>query len=266
MEIVRVIYQGFSVEDQLYANCIMMIRREDFSVTQVYDISVAERYPICSAIHIDMLIESACEREGGDCWAAYREAAQDMYSLTCFKYAGGRRPAMIPRFSEADFTAIFQELGGEKIIESSTETPDFRLCDIVMELKDLQQESLKNEDRQAHIAELFRLHAEHCIDLHPEANYGGLTKIYHNLIQNSIHNHLKKASSQIKTYRKTTTVSSAGMIFLNTGMFSLPHDLFKAMIADLLASRTKTIEFAFVFPSSHRETASISTLSLKANL
>lgn len=242
MDIVRIIYQGFSIEDNLYANCIMMIRREHFSVAKIYEISVAEKYPICSDIHLDVLIEESCKQEGGEFWGAYLEAAEDMYSLTCFNISGGGMPLMVPRFSEADFGGILN-----KIPECSTETPDFRYGKIIMELKDLQQESLKNELRQANIATLFDELTDRCIDLDPLADYGDLTISYHRLIQNSIHNHLKKASSQIKAYRKTETVTAGGMIFLNTGMFSLPHELFKTLIADLLERRTKTIEFAFVF-------------------
>lgn len=247
MDIIRVIYQGFSVENHLYANCIMMIRQKHFSVSRVYEISVAEKYLICSPIHLDVLIESACEREGGEFWAAYQAVVADMYSLTCFNYAGSRRPAVIPRFSEADFAAIIKELGGEKIKECCSQTPDFSLGSVVFELKDLQLDSLKNEDRQAHIAELFLQHPDRCIDLDPNTDYGELTKGYHQLIQSTIHNHLKKASSQIKSYRKMAEVSSAGMIFLNTGMFSLPHELFKSLLADLLVRRTKTIRFALSF-------------------
>ncbi|MCC8423569.1 hypothetical protein [Mucilaginibacter sp. UR6-11] len=247
MEIIRVIYQGFSTESNQYANCIMMIRREDFSVAQIYEISVAEKYPICSDIHLDILIEAECRKEGGEFWDAYLEAAQDRYSLTCFVNTSGRMPAMIPRFSEADFATIFKGLGGQKIPECSAETPDFRLCDIIMELKDIQQESLKNTERQENIAAVFGKLTDRCVDLDPLADYGDLTIAYHQLIRNSIHNHLKKASSQIKSYRKIAGVTAGGMIFLNTGMFSLPHELFKVMIADLLTHRTKTIEFVFVF-------------------
>ena len=242
MEIVRIIYQGFSKEDNLYANCIMMIRREDFSIAQIFEISMAEKYPICSDIHLDILVEESCKQEGGAFWEAYLEAAEDMYSLTCFNHPGGRTSAMIPRFSEADFAGLLQ-----KIPDSSTQTPDFRYGNVIMKLKDLQQESLKGEERQQNIAALFEELTDRCINLDPLADYGGLTAKYHRLIQNSIHNHLQKASSQIKTYRKTQTVTAGGMIFLNTGMFSLPHELFKTLIADLLERRTKTIEFAFVF-------------------
>jgi len=242
MEIVRVIYQGFNIQSNTYANCIMMVRREDFSVSQAYEISVAEKYPICSDIHLDVLIESACEKEGGAFWAAYQKAAVDMYSLTCFKQTGGKIAAMIPRFSEADFAGILQ-----KIPESNTETPDFRYGNVLMELKDLQQESLKSKERQQNTASLFEELPDRCINLDPMTDYGECSERYHRLIQNSIHNHLKKASSQIKTYRKTQKVEAGGMIFLNTGMFSLPHELFKELIADLLERRTKTVEFVFVF-------------------
>lgn len=243
MQVVRIIYQGFNKTTNQYANCFMLVRREDFSVSYVYEISVAECYPICSDMHLDILIEQACRQEGGEFWAAYQKAVHEGYSLTYFAHpSGNRMPAMMPRFSEADFNTLL-----EKIPECNIETPDFRMGSVIMELKDLQHESLKNKDRQANIAALFKPLSKNCINLDPLADYGELTNAYHRLIQNSIHNHLKKASSQINTYRKTETITAGGMIFLNTGMFSLPHELFKTLTIDLLNRRTKTIEFAFVF-------------------
>jgi hypothetical protein len=243
MEIVRVIYHGFSTEDNRYANCIMMIRRADFLISRVFEISEAEKFPVCSEINLDVLVEEACKQQGGEFWAAYKQATEDTYSLTCFvnRTAGNYR-TLIPRFSEADFVALL-----DKIPECSTETPDFRLGSVIMELKDLQHESLRNDQRQENVAKLFHRLPDRCINLDPLADYGDVSKAYLALIQNSIHNHLKKASSQIKTYRKTETVTAGGMIFLNTGMFSLPHELFKSLLKDLLDRRTKTIEFVFVF-------------------
>jgi hypothetical protein len=211
-------------------------------MSYIYEISVAEKYPICSDIYLDILIEEVCRQEGGEFWIAYLKAVNSGHSLTCFDKPGGPMPTVIPRFSEADFMGLLQ-----KIPECSTETPDFRFGDIIMELKDLQEESLNNYQRRENVAELFKELPDRCINLDPLADHGDSTSSYHRLIQNSLHNHLKKASSQIKTYRKTQTVTAGGVIFLNTGMFSLPHELFRALIGDLLTRRTKTITFVFVF-------------------
>ncbi|WP_281337067.1 hypothetical protein [Flavobacterium eburneipallidum] len=40
---------------------------------------------------------------------------------------------------------------------------------------------------------------------------------------------------------------NAGIIILNTGFESLPNELLKKMVADILNNETKTIEFAFLF-------------------
>jgi hypothetical protein len=249
MEIVRVIYQGYHRQSRHYAQCFILIQRQRFSIAEIYEIAKAEQYPICSDIHLDILIESECFKSGGEFWEAYQEACKDTYAMVCFvqKPPFGTYRASIPRFSEADFQNIFEELGGHKIIESITETPDFGLNGFVLELKDIRNEALNGKDRRDNIGYLFTNYSSNVINLDPDENYDDATLAYHSLIKNSIHNHLKKASSQIKAYRLNGPVKAGGMIFLNTGMFSLPHKLFKTMVADLLGRRTKTIEFALVF-------------------
>lgn len=249
MDIIRVIYQGFDKRSGEYAQCIILIRRELYSLLTINEIATAEYYPVCSTIFTDLLNEGECKKEGGDIWDAYQQAVAESYAMSCFifKRSPGNYKPPIPRFSEADFQKIFESIGGHKIAESKTETPDFRFGDTIMELKDHQKESLKGIDRQNNISQLFKNSKERCIDLNPLEDYGDATVGYRRLIKNSIHNHLKNASSQIKAYKLTEKVKSAGMIFLNTGMFSLPHELFKTMVSDLLEQRTKTIKFAFIF-------------------
>jgi hypothetical protein len=249
MEILRVIYKGFNVVDNLYADCILLIRRNGYSVKRVYEISVAERYRVCSEWYVDKLIKRLCEQEGGDFWAAYLQAVETGYSFNYFiiRSTGLQHRPIIPRFSEGDFGRIFQQLGGKKIKESTIQTPDFQFNNILLELKDLQKDSLRDIDRQENISKSFMSVTHSIINLDMEENYGAATEAYHRLVDNALRNHVKKASSQLKSYKIDNRAFRSGLIFLNTGMFSLPHQIFKSMLENILARHTKTIEFAFVF-------------------
>lgn len=249
MRVVRVMYQGFGNVTKQYAHCFLLIQQPQFSVARAYEISVLEQYPICSNIHLDILIESECEKAGGDFWKAYLKAQENGYAFEHFSQGVGnvRQLFTVPKFSELDFIPIFESLGGQKIAESASQTPDFLLTDVVIELKDLQKDSLNDKDRQQRIAEVFQSLAGYTVDVNPLVDYGSMTVAYHRLIQNALQTKIGNASSQIKSYKAVHQTSSAGIIFLNTGMFSLPHHLFKKMVQDILTRRTRTVEFAFLF-------------------
>lgn len=85
------------------------------------------------------------------------------------------------------------------------------------------------------------------VNLDPAVEYVDLTAKYHVLIRNTIQNQVKKASDQIKAFKETHEVKAAGVILLNTGIFSLPDALFRSMVTHILNHQTKTITFAFVF-------------------
>ncbi len=248
MNILRVIYEGYNKLTNSFADCFILIQERTFSYSLVYDIAVKNGYPICEEPYIDRLIEKMCKEQGGEFWDFYQYAQQKGFSFTKFKdkNISGFNPFKVPRFSENDFEQIFVELGGIKIPESTLKTPDFFLDKIVYELKDIQSESLYNMDRQNKLGEIFQNFPKHFIDLNPEINYREETAKYHQLIKNSIQGHFKKASEQIKAFRQQETFESAGIILLNTGMLSLPHDLLEKFATQILAN-TNTIEFAFIF-------------------
>ncbi len=134
-----------------------------------------------------------------------------------------------------------------KIPDFAVETPDFILNDIIMELKNIQIDSLLNEDRQKNLSIIFANLPDRSVDLDPTIERGEITLADHKLILNSLRNNVRKASSQIKSYKRSRSVTAAGIIFLNTGMFSLPHELFKTLVSEILRKNTKTVEFAFIF-------------------
>jgi hypothetical protein len=248
MKILRLIYEGYNKKDNSFADCILLMREQLFTYAFAYEISTKNGYPICSEANIDRLIEDMCEKEGGEFWQAYKHAQENGYFFIKFrdKNASGNNPFKVPRFSEKDFESILNEMGGNKIPESIVKTPDFILNNVVYELKDIQSESLYNIDRQTKIGEIFQNNSDNFIDLNPELNYGEESSKYQQVIKNSIQGHFKKASDQIKAYKLHHNIDSAGVILLNTGMFSLPHQLLERFVEQIVMNST-TIDFTFIF-------------------
>ncbi len=249
MRVLRIKFEGYVSITGSFASCFLLLRENDFSTAEVYRIVDKKGIRICSDLQIDLLIEEFCREEGGAFWEAYQEAVTRSFFLEKFPETGGasRNMFRVPRFSEIDFEQVIVESGGYKVPITTHKTPDFMLNDIALELKDLQEESLYDRDRQLALGDLFSRIKSRTVDLDLRLDYGEPTRGYHRLIANKIQKVISKASGQIKDYRERHTVRAAGVILLNTGMYSLPQDLFKTMIADTLARNTRTVEFALVF-------------------
>ena len=249
MKILGVQFEGFNKHKRQFAYCIILIKEIHFSVSTVYEISCQNQFPICSEIKVNVLDENKYYEAGGEFLKPYLEAKNNGYSFLSFpeSLTMGMNPYKLPRFSEIDFENIVKESGGIKIPTSKDKTPDFLLNNIVLELKDLQTDGLLNIDRQNSIASIFNSTPGYTFDLDPTIYHEGLTEDYHRLIANTIQNHIKKASTQIKAFMKKENVESAGIIMLNTGLFSVPHELLKSIIQDILIRLTNTIKFAFIF-------------------
>lgn len=229
-----------------------MTDESDFSVAKLYDIISANGYVVCSEIKIDILIRYLCEDEGGDLWEAYIRAERDGYSFTNFGEPNFSNLYYynIPRFTELDFENIIDQFGGSKIPETVTMTPDFILGDIVIELKDLQNESLYNKDRRSTIAKIFEADSSFSVNINFSNIEGESHAAYKRIIANSIKNTVRKASKQIKEFNKTNSINTAGVFLINTGYFSLDHQLFKTIIEEIITYDTTTIKFAYIFTQS----------------
>lgn len=249
MSILIVIYDGYNVEQNRYAKCLLLVREELCTVTYCYDLSVEFEYPICSKLEIEEITEDICAEKSDELLDSFYIARDTGYSFICLvdPLQSNHNFCNSPRFAEVDFEKMITEMGGIKIPEVSTKTPDFLWNGVVMELKDLQKEGLLDKERRKSIGKLFEHLEVHTVNLAPTVEYGDLTAKYHILIRNTIQNQLKKASDQIKAFKEANKVKAAGVILLNTGMFSLPDALFRSMVTHILNHQTKTITFAFVF-------------------
>lgn len=242
-------FEGYNKEQRCFAQCIILIKKSLFSISKIYNISLINNYFACSDIQVNYLNASKLHDADSEYQKSYFNALEKGYTFLFFIDSSNRSMEFyrVPRFSETDFELMINDLGGSKIKEVDIKTPDFLLDNIVLELKDIQNESLYNIDRQKSIAKIFNNYTGYTINLDPSLNLGDATIQYHSLIANKIKNHFKKASKQIKAYKEVNEILGAGIIILNTGMYSLPHDLLKKMVADILERNTDTIEFAFVF-------------------
>jgi hypothetical protein len=249
MDILRVRFSAYNRIRNRFAQCFVLIQEFNFCVSNVYKICVSQDYFICSEIKIDSLIKHKCKEQGGEFWEAYCIAENKGFSFTDFSDHGNLNMNFykFPRIGEQEFEYVVNCLGGCKIRETQNRTPDFDVNNILLELKDLQEESLENKQRQESIAKLFENKDEYAINIDPSLDLGEETYGYHRLIKNTLKNHFKSASGQIKQYKKIKDIKSSGIILFNTGLYSLPHELFKKMVTDILNYETKTIEFAFIF-------------------
>jgi len=248
-QILRLLYEGFNRNEGKFAKCLLLIKEQLYSVEYFYQLSEKSGFKVCSQPDIIRVFEESCMNGPEMIRSAYLHAIENGYYFYHEADSGsiGMNPFKVPRFSEDDFREIIEKLHGNKIDESTTKTPDFLVGQIAIELKDLQTESLFDKDRQVSIGKIFKQYPGKFVDLYPLLNYGELTAPFHTLIQNTVKNHIKKASKQIKALKETQTISNAGIILLNTGMFTLPHELLKSFVQGILDNNTRTIEFAFIF-------------------
>lgn len=252
MNILRVYFSAYNRKMNHFAQCVLMIQGDLFTISKVFKISAAKDYFICSEIKIDKLIDQLCKKETGDFLSAYHLAKDKGFSFNAFPDFGNMNMKFyrVPRFGEADFEKIINSIGGSKVPETITRTPDFVVKNVLLEFKDLQKESLENKERQKSIAKLFENRTDYAININPSIDFGELTYGYHRLIKNTIKNQFKSASDQIRQYRVKSNIKKSGIVIFNTGLYSLPHELFKEMVTDILTRETKIIEFAFILSQS----------------
>lgn len=242
-------FEGYNSEKKCYSNCFLIFRESNFSKLWFYQKIASQNVVVCSEIKINYLIREYCEQDGGDVWEAYKVAEVEEYSFNDFSETSFSNIFHygIPRYSESDFESLINQLGGRKVPETTTKTPDFLIESIAIELKDLQNESMYDKGRRKAIAKIFENESNLAVCLNFESIEEEYLTAYTRLITNSIKNIIKKASTQIKEYSKTNEVEYAGVFLLNTGYFSLEHALFKAIVEDILNRETNTIKFAYIF-------------------
>lgn len=185
------------------------------------------------------LIEERVKEIGGEVWEAYEHAKQGEIFFRVFPDhfdVGNKknRPILPIRITEEFMDNVINNAGGSRFSAkekvNGKKNADYLLGDFILELKDLQQEGFEKEPRQKKLAELFAPYfpGESEVTIDTSILNKGDYRRYLDIISGPIKSHIKSASKQIKETREVLGKPNlkGGIIFLNTGFGTFPHDEF----------------------------------------
>ena len=184
------------------------------------------------------LIEERVKKGGGEVWDAYLSAKKGNIFFRVFPdhFGAGRdgiQPIRPARIEESFVDSVIISAGGQKIPESTQpgeNRADYIIGDFIFELKDIQEEGLQKDTHQHRIAELFEPYfpGKSEITVDPSILSKPDFLKYLDIISKPIKKRINKASKQIKATRKDLRLPDfkGGIILLNTGFGSFPHEEF----------------------------------------
>lgn len=189
------------------------------------------------------LIEDRVRQAGGEIWEAYQLAlnGKPVFKVFPEHFQAGDKNAkyLLPaKITEQFIDQVVSDAGGRRLTEDEkkpgVKNADYLIGDFVFELKDLQEEGLKKGEQQKKIAELFSAYfpdsTEIAIDPSVLSKVGYLK--YLDIIGTPIKTHIRSASKQIKDTRVLLNRPDllGGIILLNTGFGTFPHDAFAEQV------------------------------------
>jgi hypothetical protein len=204
------------------------------------------------------LIEEHVRREGGAVLDAYlkAQAGEPFYveelDEIAFATKASHPPLMAPRLTESFLDRVVLAAGGERLDTDHTspnrpKTADYRVGDLVLELKDLQTESLEVRTRQEKLAALFasKLRPDRSVIVDPSILSDSERLVYVDIVGRPVRERLKEASRQVRATlaRFATPKIRGGAILLNTGYGSVSADLL-FQIAEEYTARSSTLSVA----------------------
>lgn len=215
--------------------------------------------------HRDTLIREAVREQGGDVWDAYLEAEQhgffwleNLDSVPMCKKDDapwGTGPLLTEKFVDT----LISDCGGHRLTPEEAgqfqdKNADYILGNHVLELKQFENEGLAVETRQRKIAGLFQRYV---------TDDGPVRKIdpyklserdfeaYCEIVGVPIQRRVKAASKQVKTTMAHMGPEryDGGVILLNTGYLTIPHDFMVAMAERYASKDTSAIKHVVVISS-----------------
>ena len=185
------------------------------------------------------LIEERVRQAGGEVWEAYQSAVMGDLIFKVFPehFQAGDKNAkhLLPaKITERFIDDVVSDVGGRRLTEaekkSGVRNADYLIGDFIFELKDIQEEGLEKGEHQNKIAKLFLPYFPNATEI--AINPSILSKPdllkYLDIIGTPIKTHIRSASKQIKDTKSllNRTDLRGGIILLNTGFGSFPHDAF----------------------------------------
>lgn len=180
------------------------------------------------------LIEDRVREEGGPAWQAYKSAKSGEIFFRHFleedflySRKAGISPMLPPRITEKFIDEVIQKAGGHRLTmeeanPDETRNPDYRIENYLIELKDLQKEGLNIESRRKKLAKL--LNESGGAESFNERDYAK----YLDILGGPIKGKVRDAAHQIRQAKEYIgdNIIKGGLLYLNTGYYTLPHDIF----------------------------------------
>ena len=157
------------------------------------------------------------------------------YSYTC----------PVEKITEDYFDSIFENLGGIRIAEGDDRTADYKIDNIVLELKFLEKEGSHSLVRQNKLADLFKPTQPNrpvvVLDNNFLDDHG--KHIFRQIYKGTIQGHIRKAKKQLKESRLAHPETNCSILYFhNIGFASMDHaDLFE-LIKNRVKNDTSTID------------------------
>ncbi len=196
------------------------------------------------------LTEDFVKDEGGIEWEAYNKAKSGEIFFAhlldedfLYSIKSGISPELPPRITENFIDEVIKEAGGHRLsVEEAnpdeTRNPDYRIDDFLIELKDLQKEGLHVESRRKKLAKLLR-------------ESGGVERLsgqdyskWLDILGGPVKENVRSAAHQIrqaKEYMGDNTLKG-GILYLNTGYYTLPHDIFCQIVERMVGKYKSEID------------------------
>lgn len=239
------------------ANVIVFIAADgrDEALIRTREVLRQEKWELLEVQLCDRLIEERVGEQGGEMLKAYEAALTTGFAFRVFpnNFAPGKDgiSAILPmRITEAFVDQVVADIGGKRIpTDDENRIVDYLIGDWLFELKDLQEEGLRQPERQKKLAKLFCRFAAH--DLPVQINASVLDenerREFFNILSSPIQPQVKKASKQIRSTRGLLNRDDlkGGIIYLNTGYGSFEPEEFGPLVERYVHKDTTQIEAIF---------------------
>ena len=203
------------------------------------ELLACERWEFVEYEDKSTLIEDRVMEQGGAVWDVYQYAKSGKIFFRVFPHHFGAGDKELSRFRPARITEAFMDdmiarAGGRRVdgegIRQGIKNADYVLGDFIFELKDLQEEAMKKVGHQARLAELFKKYfpSQTAITLDPKVLSKTDYLVYLDILGGPMQTCVTCASKQIRSTKHLLGRADlhGGLIILNTGLGSFPHDDF----------------------------------------
>jgi len=229
---------------------------KDLALRKARDELIKRKWELVKFESKSTLIEERVRIEGGKVLEAFEEVVLTGGSF--FKvfpnnvFAGRKHTHLLKpaRITEDFIDKVVSDAGGRRLtpeeIGTERQNADYLLGEYIFELKDLQEDGLEKGEHQEKLIELFAPYfsGEREAVIDPSILSTEDLKSYLDIFGSPIKTHVKKASKQIKSSRVLLNNEKlkGGIIVLNTGFSSYPHDLFGEQVDRYARKDSKQLE------------------------